>query len=1351
MADMRLFLPGTIIGMVASGGPAKAFSIEDGTILFCDVAGFTPLTEALSGMGKEGAEELTKILNSYFTEMIMIVDEAGGDVIRFGGDAMTIFFRKGMESRAAMAAHLMMQRMDTFREVRAGGASFTLAMKIGAAYGKVIVGVIGDEGSGMDYYAAGLPLDHSAEAEHRASKGMIVFHPTFGEVYGGGTIPLGDGFGESRELPRNLPPRESGGAEDLSVAGPAIARLVPRHIVERAGEGTLGEHRGTTVIFLGFEGPAPGEAPEAAKKFHDDLDRFFLHLASAVRNYGGIINKVDMGDKGMKAILLFGSPYALENKEEMAIRCAVEVRDGNPMKDRFRLKMGITTSALFTGPVGSPTRREFTVMGDGINTAARLMQKAGFDEIYCDERTAELTRSSVIFRALEPLTLKGKEKPVPVFTPEGFAGRGGRFELPVIIEREDVLEKIKNLLMRKTKPLLIAGEAGAGKTVLIEWARRESLALDMTTTRIFLAPYHRTRAYSLWRGALRSLIGAGKEDSPEKVRGMRDAILDKGSREYGALLDPILGLEGEGGGSFGSLSPRERKELTFAVAEKLIHGGGERFILADNLEWADPLSLDLLNFLYQGGSDIPIKFMASCRSVSADLEKVSGHFDCHSLQTFSDEGTRSHLRQNLRLETASPNLLEWFRSKAGGNPKLIGAMFQILREKNILTDEGGKCSVDEDRLFSTPFPERLEDIYLGKIDELPREEREIVQAASVLGYSVSLFLLSMASDRKLGDARRCAESLVSKGIFRSDSWSERPYFRFADNLLRDAVYNALPFSLKRDAHLKCALFLEKDGAGKPGLYPLIAGHFTGAGDTERANIYNKKSAYDALNRFDNLTAMRFLEEVCGGGVSGGNIECAFSLVEVYGNLGRAGEEVGLISRIEALGDIPGTENRLRLLSFLAKKAIMERNAKKAEDLFLASEQMALREKNLFALAKIYVNKAGGLYGPRGELDKAKEELDKCLALPDKREIAVLKVTALFNNANIMKHKGEDEEALRVFKKAYRKAARMKMLPQMANVAVNIAIHLYELRRFRDSLAWSARTKKLAGTIGLRQLLLYNDRLYSIIEHSLGRSGRAEERLKKNYDKCGRYNNQHASALTAQALMEVEFSLLNVKESILCGKKALELFNELGDSITFSETMVEMLKLLHALNCREDDQEMKMLGGLMDARRASPDILGLAVAYRKFFEGGAVKYDMKVLDTLKEGYRVDYLLLCAEECIKRQRTGEAREIMDVVLSGRETANVDLKTKIFLFLSLMGDERAGAYKREVALRLRDNPLGIYGSRSLALLWQGEISKRRKLELRSMFISRLYLFRANSPQWAFERLLGHDEIRKAFIGLS
>ncbi len=84
------FVPASIIALLAEG--TRKYDVRNGSVLFADVAGFTPLTEALLVLGREGSEELTRILNRHFTSMIEITDRYGGDVLRFAGDAMTVFF-----------------------------------------------------------------------------------------------------------------------------------------------------------------------------------------------------------------------------------------------------------------------------------------------------------------------------------------------------------------------------------------------------------------------------------------------------------------------------------------------------------------------------------------------------------------------------------------------------------------------------------------------------------------------------------------------------------------------------------------------------------------------------------------------------------------------------------------------------------------------------------------------------------------------------------------------------------------------------------------------------------------------------------------------------------------------------------------------------------------------------------------------------------------------------------------------------------------------------------------------------------------------------------------------------------
>ena len=115
VTDFSAFLPKSCRPLVAGlAVPPPGFKTVQGSVLFCDVAGFTPLTEALMVMGREGSEELTRLLNDYFTCMVGIAEEEGGDILRFGGDAMTVLFPGRSRIGAARAASRMMAAMGRF-------------------------------------------------------------------------------------------------------------------------------------------------------------------------------------------------------------------------------------------------------------------------------------------------------------------------------------------------------------------------------------------------------------------------------------------------------------------------------------------------------------------------------------------------------------------------------------------------------------------------------------------------------------------------------------------------------------------------------------------------------------------------------------------------------------------------------------------------------------------------------------------------------------------------------------------------------------------------------------------------------------------------------------------------------------------------------------------------------------------------------------------------------------------------------------------------------------------------------------------------------------------------------------
>ncbi len=1346
MAKVSVFLPSLILSLLKKG---EKYNTQKGLILFCDVAGFTPLTESLSKMGKEGAERLTLILNNYFDEMIKIVERYEGDILRFGGDAITVFFEESKERNGLICAKEMLKKMEDFKELNVGQEKYSLSMKIGVSSGEIIYGLLGHRRGEYDYFVAGIPLDDSAEAEHNAQKGQIVLHPQTAEIFKDYVSFLENGFGVLTNIENQSQIRsENLFSVNIKKADEEkLMELLPPYLIDRAGEGTLGENRSTTVIFLSFKGFDKDLKEKNFKAFYDNISALYDYFLSTIKSYGGIVNKIDMGDKGMKAIILFGSPYAIEKKEEMAVRCALEVTNNNPYKN-IDIKIGITTSHLFTGAVGSSVRREFTVMGDGINTAARLMQKCEWGQILCDKTTKEGSREEVFFKDLPPVLLKGKEKEVPIFSPEFLTRRDISIRREEIIERDEELAKIKNVLLLKSKPLLIVGDTGLGKTTLIEYTKAEAEKLAIPVTRVFLAFYHMTRPFSLWKGAFRSIIGAKKEDSPETVKILLERKLSEDEVAYYSLLGAPLGVSfKEDAPLVENLSSKDKKELTFALMEKIISTCGERIVLADNLEYSDPMSLEFLSFLLQGGKCESLKIVASARQKN-NLENIISKFDVVKISPFTEEGERLYLERRKNIDKISEKSFSFLRTKTSGNPKFVNAIVDMLKREGVIVKDGERFYLDEDRLFKLQIPQSLEEIYLKKVDLLPREERELVQSASVLGYSISLSLLAHLLGKERSSLKECFDKLVEKEIFLFDSWGERPYYKFTDGFLRDAVYESAPFSLKRDIHFKCASFLEKESESNARVWQLIANHYKGAGEKEKAVLFQKKCAYDAISRYDNVTAMKYLEEICSEGITKENLDCAFNLIKVFSNLGKREDEEKIVDEIEKKEIVLDNTEFLQFLLFKIKWSVIRGEISKAENLFEEAENFAKKTKQIKFLAEIYVNKAGGFYGPRGDLQKAKESLEKCFKLPDLQEILLMKITALYNYAIILRHEGSNVEALKMFKRAYIKAKREKLLPQIAMIANNIVPMKYDEGKYKNSIKWLKIARKSAEIFSLRNILLSIEHLDSIIDLSEGRIDIAKERLYKNAENCKRFGNRLVEAISFDALIETSFLNLDLNSSLNSGKEALYISMEDGNAVIFKGTLIEVLKIHFSL--KEKNEALKCLINksiteFFKNAPPHPSIDCFLNVLIRYFEGQKVDFDKNIIKEISARLLPDYLLFFLEKFIDEGEIKNARNIIDLIFAEEKALNYfSNKIKIYLFLEKIGDERKKVIEREVIRKIKFLPFGIYGLRILYYLHKNTLQQSEKKKIRSLFIKRLYFLKTNSPEWVFQKVLNFDEVK-------
>jgi class 3 adenylate cyclase len=150
-----------------------------GALMFSDVSGFTAMSERLSVLGREGAEQISEIINRYFSRMMSIIFAHGGDVFKFGGDALLVFFPDGPApgSLAALQAGWHMQQaMSEFAEVKTSLGTFPLRMKIGLSAGSILAARVGNSTT-RQFIVTGKEVNATARAESLSVAGQILCTP----------------------------------------------------------------------------------------------------------------------------------------------------------------------------------------------------------------------------------------------------------------------------------------------------------------------------------------------------------------------------------------------------------------------------------------------------------------------------------------------------------------------------------------------------------------------------------------------------------------------------------------------------------------------------------------------------------------------------------------------------------------------------------------------------------------------------------------------------------------------------------------------------------------------------------------------------------------------------------------------------------------------------------------------------------------------------------------------------------------------------------------------------------------------------------------------------------------------
>ena len=377
--------------------------LVSGTLVSADISGFTRLTEQLSSMGRRGAEELTDLLNSCFDSMIRICHGEGGDIIKFGGDALLVLFTGEHDAvRACRASHGMRALIARPVQQRNGG-SVRLGISIGVHRGDFPVFL--PLGVHRELLLTGPDVSATLECESNAEAGEIRISAPVAEQLPAKCVgaPVDGGY----LLRRKPEAAESApGLTEPDWVRADLERLIPleqRLGIEAQG---VGEHRQATIAFICFKHTDEVIAREGPERVGSLLQDLADATADAVARHGVHWLSSDVYGDGGKLILAGGVPTAGVNDDEHLVRAVRDIVDAT---GGLEVRAGVNRGVVFVGNLGSETRRTYTVMGDAVNLAARLMQRAGPREMVVSQAVLARCRSRLSLTRLEPFLVKGKE------------------------------------------------------------------------------------------------------------------------------------------------------------------------------------------------------------------------------------------------------------------------------------------------------------------------------------------------------------------------------------------------------------------------------------------------------------------------------------------------------------------------------------------------------------------------------------------------------------------------------------------------------------------------------------------------------------------------------------------------------------------------------------------------------------------------------------------------------------------------------------------------------------------------------------------------------------------------------
>ena len=578
---------------------------------------------------------------------------------------------------------------------------------------------------------------------------------------------------------------------------------------------------------------------------------------------------------GDEVMVIFGAPIAHENDPERAVRCALEMMEYieqfntiSPVKlpSPLGIHIGLNSGLVIAGNVGSDLRMNYSVIGDTVNLAARLVSLASTGEIKMSQNTYKMVSDLTKVHGPTLTKIKGKKKPVEVYKllslkekAEVISSKAVGELVGRMKEKETYRQALDLVLDKKEKRLFIQGEAGVGKTRLKEDLIQKANSKGISIYEGQCSSFDTNTPYYLWNSLLKNILHISSETTEGETRKLlHDALQILHLETDEPYLATLLSLRYE---EILLEEDQERKRKIYEAVVKLLKAYAKKsptLFIFEDLHWIDRFSQELLEYVFSQEKLGPALFVSIYRPEYMDVEKIKSQGELLDLDRLSGEESEDLMKLRFGTENIPESIIKLIRERSEGNPFFIEEIIKTLQEKEIISVKRGKVRVLE-KDIEAGVPDTIHGVIMARIDRLEERIREVFLSASVVGREFSRSVLEHVADDSEGVLPSLNQLKGLELVLEKEEAKELEYL-FKHYLIQEVAYNTILIEKRKRLHKLIADAIEslyEDNLKD--YYELLSFHYEKAEEWEKAAEYLSRAGRKVREIYTNEESKEFFE------------------------------------------------------------------------------------------------------------------------------------------------------------------------------------------------------------------------------------------------------------------------------------------------------------------------------------------------------------------------------------------------------------------------------------------------------------------------------------------------------------